>query len=75
MARPPTNTRNLANHLERGLAGWVIFFLVVVGCAAIAVVYGGQSALVGVICLAAGAGMFGLLYLILTLMGRWADRE
>lgn len=75
MRRPPTDTRRLANYLERGLAGWVIFFLVVVGCAVIALVYGGQSALVGVVCLAAGAGTFGLLYLILTLMGRWADRE
>jgi len=75
MQRPPTNTRNLANQLEHGLARWVIFFLIVVGCAVIALVYGGQAALVGVLCLAAGAGTFGLLYLILTLMGRWANRE
>ncbi len=65
----------MGRRLERGLAGWVVFFLVVVGFAAIAIVYGGQAALIGVLCLAAGAVVFGLLYIILTLMGKWVDRE
>ena len=75
MSHPPTDTRDISRRLERGLARWIVFFLVVVGAIVIALVYGTPAAIVGALCLAAGAGIFGLLYLIVTLMERWAERD
>ena len=75
MTQRATDTRELARRLERNLGCWVMVFLLFVGGAAIALVYGGQAALVGAVCLGAGAGLFGLLWLILTIMERWANRE
>ncbi len=75
MTQRATDTRELARRLERNLGCWVMVFLLLVGGAVIALVYGGQAALVGAVCLGAGAGLFGLLYLILTIMERWANRE
>ena len=45
------------------------------GGLAIAVVYGWTTAGTGVICLVVGAGVFGLLWLILSLIERWLGRE
>lgn len=73
-ARPPTDTRADRRRLDRNLALAVVVFLVGVGGAAIAFVYGRGTALLGVTCLGAGAGLFGLLWLVLTLMERWSNR-
>jgi hypothetical protein len=72
--RPPTDTRGHRKHTDRNLALAVVIFLVGVGGAAIALVYGPGAAALGLVCLLFGAGLFGLLWLILTLMERWADR-
>ena len=72
--RPPTDTRGDRRRLDRNLAWSVVIFLVGVGGVAIALVYGRSAAFLGALCLGAGAAIFGLLWLILTLMERWANR-
>ncbi len=74
--RPPTDYRRERRRTDRNLALAVVIFLVGVGGTLIALIYGGGAAALGLVCLLAGAGLFGLLWLILTLMERWAkDRE
>ena len=73
-ARPPTDYRAIRRKTDRNLALAVVIFLVGVGDALIAFLYGGGPAALGIICLLAGAGIFGLLWLILTLMERWAGQ-
>lgn len=74
-SRPPTDLRAHRRRTDRDLALAVVIFLVGVGGAAIALVYGAGAAVLGLTCLLFGAGLFGFLWLILTLMERWADRE
>jgi len=64
----------LRRRTDRNLAQAVVIMLVGVGGGAIALVYGPGAAAVGVVCLLFGAGLFGLLWLILTLLEQWADR-
>ena len=71
-SRPPTDYRADRRKNDRDLALAVVFFLVGVGGALIALIYGGGAAILGVVCLLGGAGVFGLLWLILALMGRWS---
>ena len=52
-----------------------MLFLVIVGGVAIGLVYGWSTAATGVICLVAGAAVFGSLWLILLLVEWWARRE
>ena len=59
---------------DRDLALAVVIFLVGVGGLLIALIYGGGPAALGLVCLLGGAGIFGLLWLFLTLMGRWAGQ-
>ncbi len=59
---------------DRNLALAVVIFLVGVGGALIALIYGGGAAVLGLVCLLSGAGVFGLVWLILTLIERWAER-
>jgi hypothetical protein len=72
--RPPTDYRRDRRKSDRNLALAVVIFLVGVGGTLIVLVYGGGAAILGVVCLAAGAGLFGLLWLILTLMERWVEK-
>jgi hypothetical protein len=72
--RPPTDYRAMRRKTDRNLALAVVVFLVGVGGALIAFIYGGGAAALGLVCLLGGAGIFGLLWLILTLMGRWAGQ-
>ena len=72
--RPPTDYRATRRKSDRNLALAVVIFLVGVGGTAIALVYGGGPAALGLVCLLAGAGLFGLVWLILTLIGRWAEK-
>jgi hypothetical protein len=51
----------------------VVAFLVVGGGVAIALTYGPRAVVLGVIALLAGAGMLGLLWLILLLIERLAE--
>jgi hypothetical protein len=73
-SRPPTDYRGYRRRSDRNLAIAVVIFLVGVGGTLIALIYGGGAAALGLVCLLAGAGLFGLIWLILTLIGRWAER-
>jgi hypothetical protein len=73
--RPPTDYRAYRRKTDRNLAWAVVIFLVGVGGVAIALVYGGGAAILGVTCLLFGAGLFGLVWAVLTLMERWTREE
>ena len=60
---------------DRRLVLVIVLFLVIVGGVAIGLVYGWSLAASGVLCLLGGAALFGLLWLILSLVERWAGRE
>jgi high-affinity Fe2+/Pb2+ permease len=49
--------------------------LLVIGVGLVWAFYGGGSALAAATCLLVGAGLFGLLWGILTLLGWWANRR
>ena len=69
----PTDLRARRRREQRRLFWVVVAFLVVAGSITIAVVYGPQAAVLGLVCLLAGAGVLGLLWLILFLMERLAQ--
>jgi hypothetical protein len=73
--RPLIDLRAFRRREDRRLAFVIMAFLVVVGGLAIGVVYGWTTAGTGVICLVIGAGVFGLLWLILVLIERWLGHE
>jgi hypothetical protein len=69
---PPTDLRARRRREQRRLFWVVAAFLVVGGGIAIALVYGPPAAMLGLVCLLAGAGVLGLLWLILLLIERLA---
>ena len=69
----PTDLRAQRRREQRRLFGIVAAFLVVVGGVTIALVYGPPAAALGLVCLLAGAGLLGLLWLILLLIERLAE--
>ncbi len=71
-SRPPTDRRRERRRFDRNLFWAVVIFLVGVGGTLIALVFGLWQAAAGLVCLLAGAGIFGLLWLILSLMERWS---
>jgi hypothetical protein len=70
----PTDLRAQRRREQRRLFWIVAAFLVVVGSVAIGVAYGPRAVPLGLTCLAVGAGTLGLLWLILTLMEKLADK-
>ncbi len=73
-SRPPTDSRGFRRRTERNLAIAVVVFLVGVGGASIALVYGGGPAALGLVCLLFGAGLFALVWLVLSLLESWLLR-
>ena len=73
--RPPTDMRAQRRREDRRLVVVAMACLVVVGGVAIGIVYGWQTAVLGAVCLLGGATVIGLLWLILSLVERWAGRE
>jgi fatty acid desaturase len=69
-ANRPTDLRARRRREQRRLFWIVAAFLVVVGGIAIALVYGPEAVVLGLVCLVAGAGILGLLWLFLTLIER-----
>jgi protein-S-isoprenylcysteine O-methyltransferase Ste14 len=67
--------RRMRREMDKRLLWFVIVVLVVVGSILIAFSYGTSAALAGLGCLLAGAGLIGLLWLIFTLLGKWAGAE
>ena len=68
----PTDLRAQRRREQRRLFWIVAAFLVVGGSITIALVYGLPAAALGLVCLLAGAGILGLLWLILLLIERLA---
>jgi len=66
----PSNPRAQRKREQRRLFWAVVVFLVVGGGVSIALAYGSRAIVLGVICLLAGAGILGLLWLILLLVER-----
>jgi fatty acid desaturase len=69
----PTNRRADRRRQERRLLWSVLIFLVVGGAVAIALAYGSRAVVLGATCLLAGAGILGLLWLILMIIERLAE--
>ena len=74
-SHPQSDMRALRRREDRQLVIVVMTFLVVVGGAAIGMVYGWQTAVLSAVWLLGGAAVIGLLWLILSLVERWAGRE
>jgi len=74
-SREPTDLRKYRRQTERRLTIAVVVFLVLVGGGLIGLIYGPGAAIMGLSCLLVGAGAIGLLFVILTLMERWAESE
>ena len=74
-SHPQTDMRALRRCQDRQLVIVVMTFLVVVGGAAIGLVYDWQTAVLSAVWLLGGAAVIGLLWLILSLVERWAGRE
>jgi uncharacterized membrane protein YhaH (DUF805 family) len=68
----PTDLRGRRRREQRRLFWIVAIFLVVVGSVAIALAYGPSAAVLGMGCLLVGAGVLGLLWLILLIIERLA---
>jgi hypothetical protein len=64
----PTDLRTQRRREQQRLFWIVAAFLVVVGSIAIALTYGPQAVILGLVGLLAGAGVLGLLWLILLLI-------
>ena len=76
-AHPQADTRALRRQ-DRQLVVVIMAFLVIVGGAAIGLVYGWQTAVLGAVWLLGGAAAIGLLWLttrVVSLVERWAGRE
>jgi len=68
----PTDLRARRRREQRRLFWIVAVFLVLVGSVAIALAYDLSAAALGLVCLLTGAGVLGLLWLILLLIERLA---
>ena len=73
--RSPTDTRKIRQEMNRRLLGLVLFVLVIVGGGLIGVIYGWSAALLGVLCLLAGAAMIGFLWWLFSALGKWAGAD
>lgn len=68
----PTNRRAERRREQRRLLWAVLIFLVVGGGLAIVLAYGSRALILGATCLLAGAGILGILWLILLIIERLA---
>ena len=70
--RPPTDYRRNRRQNERRLLYAVLAVLVLVGGGLITLIWGPGAGLSGLVCLLGGAGLIVALWLVLTLVERWA---
>jgi protein-S-isoprenylcysteine O-methyltransferase Ste14 len=66
----PTDMRAYRRQTERRLVVAIIFALVLIGSVVIGLVYGWPSVFTGLLCLLPGAGIFLLLWIVLTIIER-----
>lgn len=71
----PTNTRRLRKETDRKLLIMVLVMLVLVGGGLIAMIYSPTALLTALPCLLSGAGLILFLYLLLTGIEWWLDKE
>lgn len=69
----PTDMRKYARQTERNLAVAIVLFITVVAVALIWLFMGGEVARAAVFCSLGGALLFGLLYGLMSLLGRASD--
>lgn len=69
----PTNYRQSRRRQERSLLYLTVFMLVVIGDALIWLIWGGQAAFLGGLCLFGGAALIVGLWLLLTLLQKFVD--
>jgi len=74
-SRPPTDYRAHRRATDRQLAIAVVLFLLLVGSGLIAIIYQPVAGIVAFGCLLFGVGIIGLLWILLTLIGRWVDED
>ena len=70
----PTDTRGERKRSERTYLALVVFTLVVVGGALIALIFGLEALLTALPCLLAGALTIAAPWLLLTILEKWRDR-
>ena len=75
VSRPPTNYRAHRRATDRQLAIAVVLFLLLVGSGLITVIYQPVAGVVAFGCLLFGVGILGLLWILLTLIGRWVEED
>lgn len=73
--RPPTETRQIRREFNRRTLWLVIFCLLFIGAPLIGLIYGPTAGIVSALCLLGGVGLILLIWLILTLIGKWAGGE
>jgi hypothetical protein len=66
----PTDMRAYHRQTERRLVIAIVFVLVLIGSVVIGLVYGWPAVFTGLLCLLPGAGVFLLLWIILTVFER-----
>lgn len=71
----PTNQRQERKDADRNLMLMVVFALTIVGGGAIAWVYGGTAAAVGLLCLGGGAVLVLFLWGLLSAIERWRENS
>lgn len=74
LERAPTNYRAQRRRDDRALFIAVIGVLLVVGGGLIYLIYGLGAFITGMTCLLVGAGVLTLLWLLMGLLERWANR-
>lgn len=75
MAGKPTDTRKQQRDFGRSLLWMTMLVLVLGGGALLAGFYGVTEAMIGMVCLLAGAGLILLLWLLLTLIGKLTGED
>jgi hypothetical protein len=74
-AKAPTDLRAQRRREQRRLFWIIAAFLAVGGSVAIGLIYGAEAIPLGLMCLLAGTGLLGLLWLILTLVEKMTGRR
>jgi hypothetical protein len=73
-SRSPTDYRAMRRRNDRDLFLAVIGFLLIVGGGLIFLIYGTGALVTGLACLLFGVGLLALLWLVLTVIERWANQ-
>jgi membrane protein YdbS with pleckstrin-like domain len=66
----PTDMRAYRRQTERRLVIAIVFMLVLIGSVVIGLIYGWPAVLTGLLCLLPGAGVFLLLWIVLSVIER-----